>query len=129
MNNSGPFARPYDAWAALRNTEWRLAVTGSSDAHDVEYVASALTRFAGRDAGALRQALLDRQTRAHLNGSWTMGRLARQWLLKCRGVLRDLGDPDRTRRGDGAAAPRRYRDRLVLVSEASGSPVSAGHGG
>src|SRR5262249_47253112 len=30
VNNSGPFARWYDAWTALRNAEWQLAVTGSS---------------------------------------------------------------------------------------------------
>src|SRR5262249_18164371 len=33
VNNSGIFSRVYDAWAALRNVEWMLPVTGGSDAH------------------------------------------------------------------------------------------------
>jgi predicted metal-dependent phosphoesterase TrpH len=60
VNNSGFSARLYDSWAALRNAEWMLAVTGGSDAHDVAYVGSAVTRFAGRDATSLRRALLER---------------------------------------------------------------------
>src|SRR5262245_27242886 len=89
VNNSGPLARPYDAWAALRNADWQLAVTGSSDAHDVDYIGSALTRFPGRDARALRRALVAAQTRAQLNWSWTVDRLAHRWLLKVRVFARE----------------------------------------
>src|SRR6266550_4738568 len=58
VNNSDIFSRIYDAWAALRNVEWMLPVTGGSDAHDVWYVGGALTRFHGRDASALRRDLI-----------------------------------------------------------------------
>ena len=41
VNNAGVFSRLYDAWAALRNVEWMLPVTGGSDAHDVWYLVGA----------------------------------------------------------------------------------------
>jgi len=47
VDNAGVFSRLYDAWAAVRNLEWMLPVTAGSDAHDVWYVGSAVTRFAG----------------------------------------------------------------------------------
>ena len=82
VNNSGFSSRLYDAWAAFRNAEWMLAVTGGSDAHDVAYVGSAVTRFEGRDAAALRQALLDRRTSAHLEWTWSMRNVPRHFAVK-----------------------------------------------
>ena len=75
VNNAGVFSAPYNAWAALRNLELMLPVTGGSDAHDVWYVGSAVTRFEGRDAESLRRALLAGRTRAHGDWSWTVGNL------------------------------------------------------
>jgi predicted metal-dependent phosphoesterase TrpH len=90
VNNSGFSSRLYDAWAAFRNAEWLLAVTGSSDAHDVAYVGSAVTRFAGRDAAALRRALLERRTRAHLEWRWTVSNVPRHFAVKVRSFVRSL---------------------------------------
>ena len=75
VNNAGVFSAPYNAWAALRNLELMLPVTGGSDAHDVWYVGSGVTRFEGRDAESLRRALLAGRTRAHGDWSWTVGKL------------------------------------------------------
>ncbi len=75
VNNAGVFSAPYNAWAALRNLELMLPVTGGSDAHDVWYVGSGVTRFEGRDAESLRRALLAGRTRAHGDWSWTIGKL------------------------------------------------------
>ena len=86
VNNSGFSARIYDAWAAFRNAEWSLAVTGSSDAHDVAYIGSAMTRFDGRDAKALRQGLLDRLDAAP--SPWTVRNVPRRFTVKCRSFLR-----------------------------------------
>jgi hypothetical protein len=55
--------------------ELMLPVTGGSDAHDVWYVGSAVTRFEGRSADFLRRALLAGRTRAHVDWSWTVGKL------------------------------------------------------
>jgi hypothetical protein len=90
VNNSGFSCRVYDAWAAFRNAEWMLAVTGGSDAHDVAYVGSAVTRFEGRDAAALRRALAERRTRAHLEWTWTMGKIPRHFAVKVRSFVRSL---------------------------------------
>jgi predicted metal-dependent phosphoesterase TrpH len=90
VNNSGFSCRLYDAWAALRNAEWMLAVTGGSDAHDVAYVASAVTRFPGRGGSALRRAILERRTRAHLEWTWTVGKIPRHFAVKVRSFLRSL---------------------------------------
>ena len=83
VNNSGPLACFYDARALVANDRWRRPVCGGSDAHDVRYVGSGLTRFEGRDAGALRRALAAGRTHAHLNWSWTLGRLPGHVRLKC----------------------------------------------
>lgn len=103
VNNSGFSARLYDAWAAFRNAEWLLAVTGGSDAHDVAYVGSAVTRFEGRDAAALRRALLERRTRAHLEWTWTVGNVPRHFGVKVRSFIRSL---DASRRVVPAGDPR-----------------------
>ena len=90
VNNSGFSSRLYDAWAAFRNAEWMLAVTGGSDAHDVAYVGTAVTRFEGRSAAALRHALLERRTRAHLEWTWTMRKVPRHFAVKVRSFRRSL---------------------------------------
>lgn len=56
--------------ARARNAEaWRLAETGGSDAHFVEAVGRAYTRFRGTDQAALRLALQERRTEGVLVGS------------------------------------------------------------
>ena len=88
VNNSGVSCRLYDARTARRNREWRLPVTGGSDAHDAWYVGSAVTRFAGQDAAALRRALVGGATAAHLAWSWTAGMLPRHFGIKIRSFHR-----------------------------------------
>jgi len=90
VNNAGVFSWLYDAWAALANVEWALPVTGGSEAHDVWYVGNAVTRFAGRSAEDLRQALLSGVTRAHRDWSWTFDKLPRHLRLQTRALLRFL---------------------------------------
>ena len=90
VNNAGVFSWLYDAMAALANVEWALPVTGGSDAHDVWYVGNAVTRFAGRTAEDLRQALLSGVTRAHRDWSWTFDKLPRHLRLQTRALLRFL---------------------------------------
>src|SRR5262249_25599729 len=51
VNNAGIFSWLYDAWAALHNVDWGLAVAGGSDAHDGWYVGNAGTRFGRRSGG------------------------------------------------------------------------------
>ena len=88
VNNSGFSSWLYDARTVRCNASWKLAVTGSSDAHDVRYVGSALTRFPGRDAQALRHALLTRATDAHSNWTWTARELPRHFGVKVRSFRR-----------------------------------------
>jgi predicted metal-dependent phosphoesterase TrpH len=90
VNNSSVLCRVYDARAALRNVELGLAATGGSDAHDVWFVGSAVTRFAGRTGDDLRRLLLEGRTRAELRWSWTLDKLPRHALIKCRSFLRFL---------------------------------------
>jgi hypothetical protein len=90
VNNAGVFSRLYDAWAALRNVEWMLPVTGGSDAHDVWYLGSGLTRFPGRTAAELRAALESGRTRAHVAWSWTAAKMPRHVRLQIRSLIRFL---------------------------------------
>lgn len=90
VNNAGVFSRLYDAWAAVRNLEWMLPVTAGSDAHDVWYLGSALTRFAGRDGAALRAALTHGRTRAEVAWAWSADKLPRHARLQLRAMLRFL---------------------------------------
>jgi len=90
VNNAGVFSAPYNAWAALRNLELMLPVTAGSDAHDVWYVGSAVTRFEGRDASDLRRALLAGRTRAHADWSWTAGKLPLHLKIQLRSAYRFL---------------------------------------
>jgi predicted metal-dependent phosphoesterase TrpH len=90
VNNAGAFSRLYDAWAAVRNLEWMLPVTAGSDAHDVWYLGSAVTRFSGRDGAALRTALMAGQTRAHVAWSWTADKMPRHLRIQLRAMLRFL---------------------------------------
>ena len=55
--------------ARALNRGWALAETGGSDAHFVEAVGRAYTRFAGSTAEDLRQALLARRTEGILLGA------------------------------------------------------------
>jgi hypothetical protein len=89
VNNAGVFWAPYNAWAALRNLELMLPVTGGSDAHDVWYVGSG-SRFEGRDAESLRCALLTGRTRAHGDWSWTIGKLPFHLAFQLRAAYRFL---------------------------------------
>jgi hypothetical protein len=90
VNNAGVFSRLYDAWAALRNVEWMLPVTGGSDAHDVWYLGSGLTRFPGRTAAELRAAVESGRTRAHVAWSWTAAKMPRHVRLQIRSLIRFL---------------------------------------
>ena len=90
VNNAGVFSWLYDAWAALRNVEWALPVTAGSDAHDVWYVGSAVTRFGGRDAAALWRALATGRTCAHVNWSWSFDKLPRHLRIQIRSLMRFL---------------------------------------
>ena len=90
VNNAGVFSTLYDAWAALRNVEWMLPVTGGSDAHDVWYLGSGVTRFPGRTAADLRAALQAGHTRAHVAWSWTAGKMPRHLHIQLRSLFRFL---------------------------------------
>jgi predicted metal-dependent phosphoesterase TrpH len=90
VNNAGVFSAPYNAWAALRNLELMLPVTAGSDAHDVWYLGSAVTRFEGFDAADLRRALLAGRTRAHVDWSWTVGKLPFHLAVQSRAAYRFL---------------------------------------
>ena len=90
VNNAGVFSAPYNAWTALYNLELMLPVTAGSDAHDVWYVGSAVTRFEGFDAVALRRALLAGRTRAHVDWSWTAGKLPFHLAVQVRVAYRFL---------------------------------------
>jgi len=90
VNNAGVFSTLYDAWAALRNVEWMLPVTGGSDAHDVWYLGSGVTRFSGRAAADLRAALQAGHTRAHVAWSWTAGKMPRHLHIQLRSLFRFL---------------------------------------
>jgi predicted metal-dependent phosphoesterase TrpH len=90
VNNAGVFSAPYNAWAALRNLELMLPVTGGSDAHDVWYVGSGVTRFEGRDAESLRRALLAGRTRAHGDWTWTVGKLPYHLVFQLRAAYKFL---------------------------------------
>jgi hypothetical protein len=90
VNNAGVFSALYDAWAALRNVEWMLPVTGGSDAHDVWYLGSGLTRFPGRAAAELRVALQAGRTRAHVAWSWSASKMPRHLQIQVRSLLRFL---------------------------------------
>ena len=117
VNNSGCSSRVYDAWAAFRNAEWMLAVTGGSDAHDVAYLGSAVTRFEGRSAAALRRALLERRTRAHLEWTWGLGNVPRHFGVKLLSFGRWLNLSRRA-----VAASR----RIALNPRQAGAAVRAG---
>ena len=90
VNNAGFFSWLYDAWAALKNVEWMLPVTGASDAHDVWYLASGLTRFEGVRAEDLRRALLGGRTRAQARWRWTADKAPRHVVFQIRAGLRFL---------------------------------------
>ncbi len=88
VNNAGFFSWLYDAIAALRNLEWALPVTGGSDAHDVWYVGSGLTRFEGQRPEDLRRALLAARTRAQVRWRWTVDKAPRHLAIQMRSLVR-----------------------------------------
>jgi len=88
VNNAGVFSWFYDALAAMRNVEWMLPVTGGSDAHDVWYLGSAVTRFAGSDAQSLRRAVVTGRTRAHVDWSWTLTKMPKHVRIQSRTAVR-----------------------------------------
>jgi len=90
VNNAGVFSRLYDAWAAVHNLEWMLPVTAGSDAHDVWYLGSAVTRFPGHDAVGLRAALVGGLTRAHVAWSWSADKLPRHLRIQILAMIRFL---------------------------------------
>jgi predicted metal-dependent phosphoesterase TrpH len=91
VSNAGVWSWLYNAWAAARNVEWLFPVTAGSDAHDVWYLGSAVTRFPGRDAQVLRRALLA--------GRWTgAGRPTSCRVTSIRGLVRFLALGYRRRR-------------------------------
>jgi predicted metal-dependent phosphoesterase TrpH len=90
VNNAGVFSRIYDAWAAVSNLEWMLPVTAGSDAHDVWYLGSAVTRFAGRDGRDLRSALVTGRTRAQVAWSWSADKIPRHLRMQLGAMLRFL---------------------------------------
>jgi predicted metal-dependent phosphoesterase TrpH len=90
VNNAGFFSWFYDAWTALRNTEWMLPGCGGSDAHHVWYVGSGIMRFDGRDASDLRGALEAGRTRAHRAWSWTADKLPRHVHYQSRSLIKFL---------------------------------------
>jgi predicted metal-dependent phosphoesterase TrpH len=98
VNNAGVWSWLYNAWAAARNVEWLFPVTGGSDAHDVWYLGSAVTRFPGRDAHALRRGLLAGRTRAQVDWCWSADKLPRHLHLQFRSLVRFLALGYRRRR-------------------------------
>lgn len=57
LANPSPAGRLTEAKAARLNEEWRLAPTGSSDAHHLRCIGTGWTEFEGHGAGALRSAI------------------------------------------------------------------------
>jgi predicted metal-dependent phosphoesterase TrpH len=98
VNNAGVFSCLYDAWAAMRNLEWMLPVTAGSDAHHVWYIGSAVTRFPGRDAAALRTALMAGDTQAQVARALSADKLPRHLRLQFQSLLRFLTLAYRRRR-------------------------------
>jgi len=90
VNNAGFFSALYDGRAALHNVEWGLPVTAGSDAHDVWYLGSAITRFNGRGAGDLRATLLAGRTRPLVRWRWTADKAPRHLVLQLQSLLRFL---------------------------------------
>jgi len=90
VNNAGVFSWLYDAIAALRNVEWMLPVTAGSDAHDIWYLASATTRFAGRDAQSLRRAVVTGRTSAQVNWSWSLTKMPKHARFQWRAAVKFL---------------------------------------
>ena len=108
VNNAGFFSWLYDALAALRNVEWAHPVTGGSDAHDVWYVGSGLTRFEGRSADDLKRALLAGRTRAEVRWRWTADKAPRHLAIQLRSLVRFAALLARRQpRPGGLAGPRR----------------------
>jgi predicted metal-dependent phosphoesterase TrpH len=88
VNNAGFFSWLYDRLAALRNVEWALPVTGGSDAHDLWYVGSGITRYEGRSSEDLRRAIHAGRTRAQVRWRWTVDKAPRHLAIQLRSLIR-----------------------------------------
>ena len=66
LANPSPAGRVTAAKAVALNLRWDLAATGGSDAHHLAHIGSGWTEFEGKGAAALKAALLDRSTVAHM---------------------------------------------------------------
>ncbi len=64
MYNPSPANSAMRGVVRTANQGWRLAETGGSDAHFGEHIGSAYTLFPGTSPAELRQAILERTTRA-----------------------------------------------------------------
>lgn len=62
--NPSPAGKLTAAKAVRMNERWRLAATGSSDAHHLPHIGTGWTEFTGDGADALKRALLNRTTMA-----------------------------------------------------------------
>jgi len=94
---AGRVRRARATW--LNETHLHVAATGSSDAHHVGLVGTAWTEFAGTDAAALRQAIVERTTTPE-GRHWTLrehldGAARQQW----RSMVRDPAKRARRRLG------------------------------
>jgi predicted metal-dependent phosphoesterase TrpH len=88
VNNAGFFSWLYDGFAALRNGEWALPVTGGSDAHDLWYVGSGVTRFEGRSSEDLRRAIRAGKTQTQVRWRWTVDKAPRHLAIQLRSLIR-----------------------------------------
>lgn len=80
--NPIPTARWFRERFIAANQRWRLAETGGSDAHFHEQVGAGRTRFPGRDASSLRDALQTRNTTAEIGDYPSLRTLGASRLLR-----------------------------------------------
>ncbi|MHB8571411.1 MAG: PHP-associated domain-containing protein [Candidatus Dormibacteria bacterium] len=78
--------------ARLNGTQWQLATTGGSDAHDLLGIGTAYTLFPGRGEDDLRSALVEGTTRAE-GEWWSFGDHRRAARYKARRFLGRFGVP------------------------------------
>ena len=128
VNNAGFFSWLYDAFAALRNVEWALPVTGGSDAHDAWYVGSGVTRFEGHRAEDLRRAIGSGRTLAQVRWRWTADKAPRHLAIQLRSLVRfsvllaRRQPPPKLWRALATAAARVARQRSVTMPSAAMRP-------
>lgn len=93
ISNSTPliFHANWLARRYMRNHTHRFAVTGGSDAHILSAIGASRTIFPGTTAADLRQAIVDRTTRADVGSFWLARNL--RYARNLPGILRR--DPER----------------------------------